>query len=50
GKRITIPCKFSETIDLIQGKVQDTEGVPPDRQRLVYAGLVLQDEYALGQH
>ena len=50
GKTCSIFCTSTDTIQQIKQKIQDKEGIPPDQQRLIYAGKQLEDNRTLADY
>lgn len=43
GKTITVDTVPGALVDQLKGAVQDSEGIPPDQQRLIFEGRQMED-------
>lgn len=50
GNTITVTTQASATIDYIKARIQDKEGIPALKQRLVFGGKLLEDGHTLAEY
>ena len=50
GKTITLNVEAWHTVHYVKGLIEHSEGIPPNCQRLIYAGKQMDDSHTLQEY
>ena len=50
AKRLIISIFPTDLVEQLKAAIQDTEGFPPDQQRLIFANTVMEDGHSLASY